>query len=177
MTPAIYRKGGKGMKINFTVLECPLGKLLVAATSKGICSVAFGDDAEILETNLRQEFAAAQVTRCDEYLSDYAAAILENIAGERKILQLPVDVQATVFQARVWAEIKKIPYGETRSYKEIAENLGNAKAVRAYFDENILNSEKRHYVDSGKWKPLIMSFCEFYGLGENLHPSKLAKVF
>lgn len=51
------------------------------------------------------------------------------------------------------------------------------RIVRAYFDESILNSEKRHYVDTGKWKPLIMSFCEFYGLGENLHPSKLAKVF
>jgi AraC family transcriptional regulator, regulatory protein of adaptative response / methylated-DNA-[protein]-cysteine methyltransferase len=131
MTPAVYRKGGKGMKINFTVLKCQLGELLVAATEKGVCSVAFGDDAEVLESNLKQEFPAAQIMRDGKYLSDYSAAILENIAGERKLLHLPIDLQATVFQTRVWAEIKKIPYGETRSYKEIAENLGNAKAVRA----------------------------------------------
>lgn len=131
MTPAVYRKGGKGMKIFFTVLKCPLGELLVAATEKGVCSVAFGDDAEVLETNLKQEFPAAQITRDDKYLNEYTTAILENIAGERKLLHLPVEVQATVFQTRVWAEIKKIPYGETRSYKEIAENLGNIKAVRA----------------------------------------------
>lgn len=131
MTPAVYRKGGKGMKIFFTVLKCPLGELLVAATEKGVCSVAFGDDAEVLETNLKQEFPAAQITRDDKYLNKYTTAILENIAGERKLLHLPVEVQATVFQTRVWTEIKKIPYGETRSYKEIAENLGNIKAVRA----------------------------------------------
>jgi AraC family transcriptional regulator of adaptative response/methylated-DNA-[protein]-cysteine methyltransferase len=131
MTPAVYRKGGKGMKINFTVLKCSLGELLVAANEKGICSVAFGDDADALETNIRQEFPAARITREDKYLSVYTAAILENMAGARKLLHLPVDLQATVFQTRVWTGIRKIPYGETRSYKEIAENLGNAKAVRA----------------------------------------------
>jgi AraC family transcriptional regulator of adaptative response/methylated-DNA-[protein]-cysteine methyltransferase len=119
------------MKISYTVLKCPLGELLIAATEKGICSVAFGEDTEALETNLKQEFPAAQITRDEEYLYAYATAILENIAGERKILSLPVDLQATVFQTRVWTEIRKIPYGETRSYKEIAENLGNVKAVRA----------------------------------------------
>ena len=131
MTPAVYRKGGKGMKINFAITKCPLGELLVAATEKGVCSVAFGDDSETLETNLKQEFPAALITRDEKRLNDYTAAILENIAGERKLLHLPVDLQATVFQTRVWAEIRKIPYGETRSYKAIAENLGNAKAVRA----------------------------------------------
>ncbi len=131
MTPAVYRKGCNGMKINFTVLKCPLGELLVAATEKGVCSVAFGDDAEMLESNLKQEFPVAQITRDDKYLNEYTTVILESLAGERKLLHLPVDLQATVFQTRIWAEIRKIPYGETRSYKEIAENLGNVKAVRA----------------------------------------------
>ncbi len=131
MTPAVYRKGGRNVKIAFTVVGSAIGKLLVAATEKGVCSVAFGDDAEELETNLKREFPAAQITTDEENLKNYVAAILENIAGERRILDLPVDLQATAFQTRVWTEIKKIPHGETRSYKEIAEKLGNAKAVRA----------------------------------------------
>ncbi len=131
MTPSVYRKGGRNVKISFTVVGSAIGKLLVAATEKGVCSVALGESAEELETNLKGEFPAALITTDEENLKNYVAAILENIAGERRILNLPVDLQATAFQTRVWTEIRKIPYGETRSYKEIAETLGNAKAVRA----------------------------------------------
>ena len=131
MTPAVYQKGGKGMNINFTIADCSLGKLLVAATAKGICAVKFGDASTELETNLRQEFPAAEINTDDDHLQKHVAAILEHLAGERKTLNLPLDLQATAFQMRVWAELRKIPLGETRSYKQIAEQIEQPKAVRA----------------------------------------------
>ncbi len=131
MTPAVYRKGGKGMTINSTITDSSLGKLLVAATSKGICSVKFGDSAEELEDSLRQEFPAAEITADDDILQQHVTAILQHLAGERKTLDLPLDLQATAFQMRVWAELRKIPRGETRSYKQIAEQIEQPTAVRA----------------------------------------------
>ncbi|MEP6925837.1 MAG: bifunctional DNA-binding transcriptional regulator/O6-methylguanine-DNA methyltransferase Ada [Pyrinomonadaceae bacterium] len=131
MTPAVYRKGGKNMRINFTIADSQLGKLLVAATTKGICAVTLGNSEEVLAANLRQEFSAAEIAPDDALLRSHVAAILLHLAGERKILNLPLDLQATAFQSRVWAELRKIPYGETRSYKQIAEQIGQPTAVRA----------------------------------------------
>lgn len=131
MTPATYKKGGKDMKINYTIADSRLGKLMVAATEKGICAVSFGDGESELGDELKKEFSAAAIEKDDGRLKDYVNAILRNLEGEQNLLDLPLDVRASAFQMRVWAELRKIPYGETRSYGQIAATLGNAKAVRA----------------------------------------------
>ena len=131
MTPAIYKKGGKGMKIKYTIADSPLGKLMVAATERGICAVSFADDNASLERELADEFFAAEIESNDEGLKDAVRAILRSLDGEKTILTLPLDLHATAFQMRVWSELRKIPYGETRSYAQVAESVGNPKAVRA----------------------------------------------
>ena len=131
MTPAVYKKGGKGMKINYTIVDSPLGKLMVAATTRGICAVSFGDDEKSLRDELAEEFFAADIEDNDAGLKDAVKAILKSLDGEKTILTLPLDLRASAFQMRVWSELRKIPYGETRTYAEIAEAVGNPKAVRA----------------------------------------------
>ena len=131
MTPATYRKGGKNLKISFATAQCSLGVLLVAATEKGVCSVAFGDTGAQLESDLKGEFFAARIQPDEANLQKYVRAIVAHLDGGRKTLDLPLDLQATAFQMQVWAQLRRIPYGETRSYKQVAEALGNPKAVRA----------------------------------------------
>lgn len=131
MTPATYKKGGRNMHIFYTVTDSKLGKLLVAATGKGICSVSFGDTEVELEQELRKEFWAATFERDDKGLNQSVRTILKSLEGEKAILSLPLDLRASAFQMRVWAELRKIPYGQTRSYSEIARSLGNSNAVRA----------------------------------------------
>ena len=131
MTPAVYKKGGKGISIGYTIADSPLGKLLVASTEKGICAVSFGDNEDELKRELEQEFFAAEIFREGKGLKTAVDSILRGLNGERSILALPLDVRGTAFQMRVWSELRKIPYGETRSYKEVAENIGDPNAVRA----------------------------------------------
>jgi AraC family transcriptional regulator of adaptative response/methylated-DNA-[protein]-cysteine methyltransferase len=119
------------MKINYTIADSPLGKLLVAATTRGICAVSFGDTEGSLRKELGEEFFAAEIARDDAKLRDAVNSILRGMKGERTILSLPLDIRGTAFQMRVWSELRKIPYGETRTYSEIAEAVGNRKAVRA----------------------------------------------
>jgi AraC family transcriptional regulator of adaptative response/methylated-DNA-[protein]-cysteine methyltransferase len=131
MTPAVYKKGGTGMTIKYAIANTPLGKLLVAATEKGICSVSFGDSETELKNELEKEFFAAGISNDGTGLKKAVDSILRGMNGERTILGLPLDVRGTAFQIRVWSELRKIPYGETRSYSEVAENIGNPNAVRA----------------------------------------------
>ena len=131
MTPAVYKKGGKGMKIRYTIVDSPLGKLMVAATERGICAVSFGDNESSLRNELSKEFFAAEIEESDRGLKDAVKAILRSLDGEKTILTLPLDLKASAFQMRVWSELRKIPYGETRSYGEIARAIGDPKAVRA----------------------------------------------
>ncbi|MCA1590249.1 MAG: methylated-DNA--[protein]-cysteine S-methyltransferase, partial [Acidobacteria bacterium] len=131
MTPAVYKKGGKGMKINYTVTDSPLGKLMIAATEKGICAVSFGDSAEQLASELRVEFFAAEIAANDSTLRTAVDVILRSLEGETTNLTLPLDLRASAFQMRVWSELRKIPYGETRSYGQVAEAVGNPRAMRA----------------------------------------------
>lgn len=131
MTPKTYQKGGKGMKINFTITNCELGKMLVARTGKGVCAVTFGDDEKFLTERLYEEYPEAEITKDETNLKEYVEAILQNLSGKNKRMILPIDVQATAFQMQVWEALRKIPYGETLSYKQVAESLGNPKAVRA----------------------------------------------
>lgn len=131
MTPAAYKSKGKGMNITYTVADCDLGKMLVATTERGICSVTFGDTEKALVGNLEKEFAAAEIGKDKSGLNEAVTAILRLLDGKEKRFTLPLDVQATAFQLQVWEALKKIPYGETRSYKQVAESLGRPSAVRA----------------------------------------------
>ncbi|HMS41217.1 MAG TPA: bifunctional DNA-binding transcriptional regulator/O6-methylguanine-DNA methyltransferase Ada [Pyrinomonadaceae bacterium] len=131
MTPKVYAKKGKNMTINYTITNCDLGKLLVARTAKGVCAVTFGDDENTLKENLFSEYERAEIAENKANLKDYVKAILANLEGTNKTLDLPLDLQATAFQMRVWNELRKIPYGETVSYSDIAEKIGNKNSVRA----------------------------------------------
>jgi AraC family transcriptional regulator of adaptative response/methylated-DNA-[protein]-cysteine methyltransferase len=131
MTPATYQRGGRGMQIRYTLADSPLGRLLLAATERGVCAVCIGDADRVLEGNLRGEYPAAEVERDDSALRPLVADMVEHLAGERPHLELPIDVQATAFQWRVWRELQAIPYGETRTYQEVARALGQPSAVRA----------------------------------------------
>jgi AraC family transcriptional regulator of adaptative response/methylated-DNA-[protein]-cysteine methyltransferase len=131
MTPSTYRKGGVGMKINYVITDSELGKLLVARTKRGICSVTFGDNEVEMRVALETEFPNAEIDHDGDGLKNAVDAILRYISGRNRRLVLPLDLLATVFQMQVWGFLKKIPYGETRSYSEVAEALGDKKKVRA----------------------------------------------
>ncbi|MGH9943085.1 MAG: bifunctional DNA-binding transcriptional regulator/O6-methylguanine-DNA methyltransferase Ada [Pyrinomonadaceae bacterium] len=131
MTPAAYRRGGKGMEITYTLTDCRLGRLLVAATGRGVCAVNFGDDDSFLETALRAEYPAAQLRRDEAALSESVNTILEHLEGAWPHPELPLDLRATAFQLRVWEELRKIPIGATRSYAEVAAAIGRPNATRA----------------------------------------------
>ena len=132
MTPASYAKGGKGARIAYALVDSSLGRLLVATTTKGICFLCLGDDDAVLEDEVRAEFPQAEtLERDDAALAPTLEVVLAHIAGEAPHLDLPLDVRATAFQRRVWQELGAIPYGETRTYSEIAEALGVPKGQRA----------------------------------------------
>ncbi len=132
MTPASYAKGGKGAHITYAIVDSPLGRLLVAATAKGICFVSLAESDEALEANLRREYPRAEaIVRNDAAIAPSVQAILAYLAGECPDIALPLDIRATAFQRRVWQELRAIPAGETRSYAEIAAAMGEPKAQRA----------------------------------------------
>ncbi len=132
MTPATYAKGGKGAAIAYGIAASPLGRLLAAATPRGICFVGLGDSDAMLEAELRQDFwAADSIRRDDRQLGRALDGLLGLLAGKEPHVDLPLDIRATAFQRRVWQELQRIPIGETRSYGEIAHALGKDSASRA----------------------------------------------
>ncbi len=131
MTPAAYRRGGPSLHIAYTFADSALGLLLVAATQQGVCSVSLGDDEMALEEALRREYMASEVRREDTVLKEWVEAILHHLSGRLPHLDLPLDIRATAFERLVWEQLKRIPYGETRSYGEIGAALGRPKAARA----------------------------------------------
>jgi AraC family transcriptional regulator of adaptative response/methylated-DNA-[protein]-cysteine methyltransferase len=131
MTPATYHHGGRGAEIRFSVTSSPLGALLVAATDRGVCRISLGDAAPALERDLRHEFPAATIRRDAGRLAAWVRRILRHLEGRAPHLELPLDIRATAFQRRVWAELRKIPYGSTRSYRAIARAIGRPRASRA----------------------------------------------
>jgi AraC family transcriptional regulator of adaptative response/methylated-DNA-[protein]-cysteine methyltransferase len=131
MTPATYQRGGRGVRVRFTIVDSPLGRLLLAATERGICAVCIDDDDAFLQETLREEFPAAEVARDDDGLRPWVTGLLAHLGGEQPHVQLPLDVRATAFQWRVWQELCKIPAGSTRTYTEVAEALGQPTAARA----------------------------------------------
>jgi AraC family transcriptional regulator, regulatory protein of adaptative response / methylated-DNA-[protein]-cysteine methyltransferase len=131
MTPGEYRRGGAGSNIRYAIIASPLGRMLVAATERGLCSVRFGEHISELERDLRQEFHAAEFHRDDKALREYVEPLLAAIRGDKSTVDLPLDVRATAFQKKVWDQLKQIPRGETRSYSDIARAIGSPAAVRA----------------------------------------------
>src|SRR5499427_9790326 len=131
MTPGTRRRGGNGETIRFVTVATPLGWALVAATERGICMTALGDDRDSLAAALRQRFPRAELVAEDAGLKEWADRIVRFITAPEQNLDLPLDIRGTAFQARVWRALQKIPLGKTASYTEIAAALGQPKAVRA----------------------------------------------
>jgi AraC family transcriptional regulator of adaptative response/methylated-DNA-[protein]-cysteine methyltransferase len=139
MTPGAYRQGGAGERIAYDVTASPLGPLLIATTEKGVCALRFAREVEpagvadetSLVDDLRRELPRASLERDPQAIAPYADAVRAHLAGRRRRLDLPLDVRATPFQQRVWAALRQIPYGETRSYRAVAEMIGQPTASRA----------------------------------------------
>lgn len=131
MTPATYRKGGAGMQINYTTADSPLGRVLVAATARGLCFVSLANSDRALERALGAEFPRAERTRADRGLGRTVRDVLARLAGRAPHAELSLDIQATAFQRAVWEALQQIPAGQTVSYAELAERIGKPKAVRA----------------------------------------------
>jgi AraC family transcriptional regulator, regulatory protein of adaptative response / methylated-DNA-[protein]-cysteine methyltransferase len=131
MAPARYRAGGLGERITFTSVETTLGWVVAARTSRGVCSIRVGDDEDALVSDLTAEFSNAVVERDDDDLAGLADVLAGAVRGERDATALPVDVAGTAFQLRVWEALRAIPMGETRTYSQVAEEIGAPRAVRA----------------------------------------------
>jgi AraC family transcriptional regulator of adaptative response/methylated-DNA-[protein]-cysteine methyltransferase len=131
MTPDKYRRGAIAAPIRYTLSDSPLGRMLVAATGKGICAIQFASSDDELEHGLRREFPFARWHRDDEGLQKWKELMLQHLRGEKRHASLPLDIQATAFQRRVWSYLQSIPFGATKSYGEVAKAIGNPKATRA----------------------------------------------
>ena len=133
MSPSVYRRGGAGTTIRYAIVDAdaPLGRLMVAATSRGICAVAMAATDAELTAALAREYPAAAIAADPGGLAEWTAAILAHLEGRHPALDLPLDVQATAFQWQVWQALAAIPYGETRTYAEIANAVGRPAAARA----------------------------------------------
>lgn len=131
MTPGAYRAGARGVEIGYATAATPIGPMLVAATDRGVCSVRIGRGADATVAALREEFPEATIRRDERALGRWVRAIVRHLEGESPRLDVPLDVRATAFQERVWRALRAIPYGETRSYREIARVVGAPRAARA----------------------------------------------
>jgi AraC family transcriptional regulator of adaptative response/methylated-DNA-[protein]-cysteine methyltransferase len=131
MTPGAYRQGGKNMQIAYTIVSSPLGRVLVAGTEHGLSMVSLGDRDEPLVQALREEYPEAEIRPARNGLREWARAIIEQLRGERQALDLPLDVRGTAFQTRVWEALRKVPYGATRTYSQLARSLNRPTATRA----------------------------------------------
>ena len=127
MTPSVWKRGGAGVTIRWTIAETSLGPLLIAATDKGLCRVAFDEDS----LDLARRFPAAEVAPGGAALAALAARVVREVEHPGRDTDLPVDVQGTAFQEAVWNALRAIPAGETRSYAQLAAAAGKPRAVRA----------------------------------------------
>lgn len=127
MTPSAWKRGGAGVTIRWTVADTSLGPLLVAATDRGLCRIAFDENG----LDLARRFPAAEIVEGGDALADLAAKVVASVESPERDIDLPLDVQGTAFQEAVWAALRAIPPGETRTYSELAAAAGNARAVRA----------------------------------------------
>jgi AraC family transcriptional regulator of adaptative response/methylated-DNA-[protein]-cysteine methyltransferase len=128
MTPGVYRRGGLGMRIGYLTGDSPLGRMLVAATDRGICAISLSDGDRELVAALHREYPKAVISESGE-VREFFEGVLKFFDGQ--LLKLPLDVRGTDFQRKVWAAIQTIPYGSTNSYSDLARMIGQPRAVRA----------------------------------------------
>lgn len=131
MKPAAYRKGGAAAEIRYGIGQSSLGRVLAAASDRGICSIMLGDDDDVLIADLATRFPNARAIAADAGFAATVANVVAVVEEPAKGLALPLDIRGTAFQRRVWQALQAIPAGETRSYSEIAEAVGAPKAARA----------------------------------------------
>ncbi len=135
MTPRQYRRGGEKVSITYTYVTTPVGLMMIGATDRGLCFIQFGESAAELAGMLASEYPAATLQRMSEppdpEFMTWVERLRQNLSGKLPQLDLPLDIQATAFQMRVWNYLQTIPYGEVQSYGEVAAALGNPKASRA----------------------------------------------
>ncbi len=131
MTPDKYRRGAIAAAIRYTCADSPLGRMLIAATERGVCAIQFaGSDGELLE-GLKREFPFAVRKLDDSGLKSWVSALLRQIRGREADASLPLDIRATAFQRRVWTHLQSIPFGATQSYGQVAKAIGQPRAMRA----------------------------------------------
>lgn len=131
MTPRQYRGKGYGARIRFAVAECSLGSVLVAATAEGVCAISLGDDPEQLVRELQDRFRAATLIGADEDFEGLIAGVIGLVENPSSAFGVPLDIQGTAFQRRIWEELQKIPPGETTTYTALAARVGSPRSVRA----------------------------------------------
>jgi AraC family transcriptional regulator, regulatory protein of adaptative response / methylated-DNA-[protein]-cysteine methyltransferase len=131
MTPGEFRAGGVNAEIRYATADCSLGTVLVAASTKGVCSIMLGNDQDELTRELRDRFAKARLLSGGRKFAALVAKVVAYIEAPHGALELPLDVRGTAFQHRVWMALRDIPAGKTASYAEIAKRIGEPKAVRA----------------------------------------------
>jgi AraC family transcriptional regulator of adaptative response/methylated-DNA-[protein]-cysteine methyltransferase len=131
MTPDKYRRGAIAATLRYAIADSPLGRMMIAATDKGVCSIQFGrSDGELLE-GLKREFPFAARKADEGGLQAWVDALLSKMTGRELNAELPLDIRATAFQRRVWTYLQSIPFGSTRSYSEVAKAIGQPTASRA----------------------------------------------
>lgn len=131
MTPEKYRRGALAAIVRYTTASSPLGRMMIAATDKGICAIQFADSDAELQQGLMREFPFAVRKRDDEAMGQWKQKLERLIDGQETNKSLPLDIRATAFQRRVWEALQRIPRGETRSYSAVAKKIGMPKATRA----------------------------------------------
>ncbi len=131
MKPARYRSGGADTDIRFAIGQCSLGAILVAASTRGVCAISIGDDADPLVRDLQDRFTHARLIGADAEFEQWVARVVGFVEAPRIGLDLPLDIRGTAFQQRVWQALRAIPPGSTLSYTELAARIGLPKAVRA----------------------------------------------
>lgn len=131
MTPGAYRRGGEGERIRYTTFPSPLGRVLLAATDRGVCAASLGAEEAELVAELAREFPGARLERAETELAPWARAVAAHLEGTEPHPDVPLDLEGTAFQRRVWQALREIPYGETRSYADVAEAIGRPTAARA----------------------------------------------
>lgn len=130
MIPSVDRRGGEAERITYTMADSFLGRMLVAATERGVCALGWGADEELV-TTLRDRFPKASVARDDRAISELVQKIDAHLRENKKLPAVPLDTAGTEFQRRVWEALRQIPIGETRTYSEMAGMLGRPTSARA----------------------------------------------
>ncbi len=131
MSPSDFKSGAPGVAIRYAVSQCFLGSVLVAATNKGICAIEFGADPEASYAQLRRQFPKAEIHAAGENFASTVGAVIAMLENPAESQDLPLDIQGTAFQQRVWSALRDVAAGQTASYAEIARRIGHPKAARA----------------------------------------------